>query len=242
MDLSKFLPEDFDKDAAIELIAGKGAYPRETLRELRRLNLNVKLIAVEDETEEELFDSFAPEDRATVNIGQLGKFLKCTKKFGAKYAIMAGQITPKKLFKGLKPDLKAMMILATLKEKNAESIFGSIARELEKIGCTVLDARSFLDAQIAPKGFICGKKWSVKEGDLAHGMKIAKECARLDIGQACVVARGSVLAVEAWEGTDKMLERAGTFEAKDALFVKTVKPNQDYRFDVPVIGERTIRK
>ena len=73
-------------------------------------------------------------------------------------------------------------------------------------------------------------------------MHIAREMARLDVGQACVTSRGSVLAVEAWEGTDKMIERAGTFEARDAVFAKTVKPNQDYRFDVPVIGERTIRK
>ena len=242
MSLSKFLPEDFDQSATIELIAGKGAYPCETLRQMRKLGLNVKLVAIEGETEEELFNSFAPQDRAIANIGQLGKLLKFTKNFGAKYAIMAGQVTPKKLFKGLKPDLKAMLILATLKEKNAETIFGAIANELSKIGCELLDARSFLDSQIAGKGFVRGKSWNIKESDLAHGLKIAKECARLDIGQSCVVARGSVLAVEAWEGTDKMLERAGTFEAKDALFVKTVKPNQDYRFDVPVIGERTIRK
>ena len=242
MSLSKFLPENFDAAAPIELIAGKGVYPFETARELRRLGLNAKLVAIEGETEAELYNSFEPADRAIANIGQLGKLLKFTKNFGAKYAIMAGQVTPKKLFKGLKPDLKAMLILATLKEKNAETIFGAIANELSKIGCELLDARSFLDGQLAQKGFICGKKWNVSESDLAHGLKIARECARLDIGQSCVVARGSVLAVEAWEGTDKMLERAGTFEAKDALFVKTVKPNQDYRFDVPVIGERTIRK
>lgn len=242
MGLSKFLPENFDADAPIELIAGKGVYPFETARELRRCGLNVKLVAIEGETQDELYNSFEPQDRAIANIGQLGKLLKFTKNFGAKYAIMAGQVTPKKLFKGLKPDLKAMLILATLKEKNAETIFGAIANELSKIGCELLDARSFLDAQLAQKGFICGKKWNICESDLAHGLKIARECARLDIGQSCVVARGSVLAVEAWEGTDKMLERAGTFEAKDALFVKTVKPNQDYRFDVPVIGERTIRK
>ncbi len=242
MSLSKFLPADFDKDAVIELIAGKGVYPYETLRELRKHNLNVKLIAIEDETEDELYNQFDEKDRARANVGQLGKLLKHTKNFGAKYAIMAGQVTPKKLFKGLVPDLKALTILATLKERNAETIFGAIATELSKVSCTLLDARSFLDAQIAHKGFICGKKWNIEERHLEHGMKIAKECARLDIGQSCAVARGSVLAVEAWEGTDKMLERAGSFEAKDSLFIKTVKPNQDYRFDVPVIGERTIRK
>lgn len=242
MSLSKFLPEDFDKNAVIELIAGKGVYPYETLRQLRKHNLNVKLIAIEDETEDELYNQFAEADRVKANVGQLGKLLKYTKKFGAKYAIMAGQVTPKKLFKGLVPDLKALTILATLKERNAETIFGAIANELSKVGCELLDARVFLDEQIAYKGFICGKKWDIEERHLEHGLKIAKECARLDIGQSCAVSRGSVLAVEAWEGTDKMLERAGSFEAKDSLFVKTVKPKQDYRFDVPVIGERTIRK
>jgi DUF1009 family protein len=168
--------------------------------------------------------------------------LKNLKKVGAKYAIMAGQITPKKLFKGLKLDLKATIIMATLKRKNAETIFGAIANELSKINVEMLDARSFLDDELAPLGSFCGKKPSVSPEHIEHGMNIARECARLDIGQGCVVSRGTVVAVEAFEGTDVMIERAGTFGAKDCIFAKTVKPNQDYRFDVPVIGERTIRK
>ena len=106
----------------------------------------------------------------------------------------------------------------------------------------MLDARSFLDDELAPHGFFCGKKLSTKDEYVEHAMNIARECARLDIGQGCVVSNGTVIAVEAYEGTDVMLERAGTFGAKDCIFAKTVKPNQDYRFDVPVIGERTIRK
>ena len=106
----------------------------------------------------------------------------------------------------------------------------------------MLDARSFLDSELAPRGLFCGGKWSVPQDYAEHAMHIARECARLDIGQSCVVSRGTVLAVEAFEGTDKMLERVAQFEAKDAVFAKTVKPRQDYRFDVPVIGERTVRK
>lgn len=240
--LSKFLPENFDTNATLALLAGKGVYPIVLVNKLREYGIRTKLIAFEDETSDELFNSFEESDRVKINIGQLGKLLKNVKNFGAKYAIMAGQITPKKLFKGLVPDLKAFTILATLKEKNAETIFGAIARELAKIDCQLIDARSFLDEFIAPKGFFCGKKWDIKEEHLEHAMRIARELARLDIGQSCVVSRGSVLAAEAFEGTDKMIERAGTFEAKDSLFAKTVKPNQDYRFDVPVIGERTLRK
>ncbi len=240
--LSKFLPIDFDSTAKVAVLAGKGVYPQLIVSRLREEKINVSLIAFEDETSPELMAQFPEEDVEIVNVGQLGKLLKSLKKQNAKYAIMAGQITPKKLFKGLKLDLKAMLVMATLKRKNAETIFGAIANELSKINVSMLDARSFLDKSLAPKGFFTGKKWSISNDSLQHGMSIAREMARLDVGQGCVVARGSVLAVEAWEGTDKMLERAGEFEAKDALFAKTVKPNQDYRFDVPVIGERTIRK
>ena len=119
---------------------------------------------------------------------------------------------------------------------------GKTPNDFAKIDIEMLDARSFLDDCIAERGFIVGNKWAISDDYLKHSMSIAREIARLDIGQSCITSRGSVLAVEAWEGTDKMIERAGTFEAKDMLFAKTVKPNQDYRFDVPVIGERTIRK
>lgn len=240
--ISRFLPENFDSSCGIALLAGKGEYPKAVAQKLGELGITVKLIAFEDETDDELLASFDDSNKAVVNVGQLGKLLKTLKNFGVKYALMAGQITPKKLFKGMKPDLKAIMILATLKRRNAETIFGAIASEMEKIGVNMLDGRSFLDDSIAPKGFLCGSDWEVKQHHLEHAMTIARECARLDIGQSCVTAKGTVLAVEAFEGTDKMIERCAQFEAENAIFVKTVKPNQDYRFDVPVIGERTIRK
>lgn len=240
--ISQFLPPDFDKTQKLALLAGKGVYPELVAQRLREEGIKTCLIGCEDETAPELIAKFPPEDVDVINIGQLGKFLKALKKHDAKYAIMAGQITPKKLFKGLKLDLKAVLVMATLKRKNAETIFGALADQMKKIGVQLLDARSFLDASVAPKGFIAGSKWSVSDDYVGHAMHIAREMARLDVGQACVTSRGSVLAVEAWEGTDKMIERAGTFEARDAVFAKTVKPNQDYRFDVPVIGERTIRK
>jgi len=239
---SKFLPPDFDINAPLCIIAGRGAYPQILAQSARNAGAKLYLIGFEGETETEFFESFAEEHRAIINVGQIGKLLKTLKAFGAKAAIMAGQITPKKLFKGMTPDLKAVMMLAALKVRNAETIFGAIANEMEKIGVPLLDARSFMDAHMAPKGFFSGSSWEITPNALEHGAHIARECARLDIGQGCVVSKGSVLAVEAFEGTDKMLERAGTFGAKDLLFVKTVKHNQDYRFDVPVVGERTILK
>ncbi len=242
MKLSKFLPDSYDPSAKIAILAGKGVYPSILKDKLDALGIPNALMAFEDETSPELWDRFSESERACANVGQLGKLLKNLKNVGARYAIMAGQITPKKLFKGMKPDLKAILVLATLKRKNAETIFGAVADQLAKIGVDMLDARSFLDDELAPLGVFSEGKNTVREENIEHAMNIARECARLDIGQGCVASRGTVLAVEAFEGTDAMLERAGTFGAKDCIFAKTVKPNQDYRFDVPVIGERTLRK
>lgn len=241
--ISKFLPTDFDKSAKIAILAGKGAYPSLLKDRLDAAGIPNALMAFEGETAPELWERFDDSQRSCANVGQLGHLLKNLKKVGARYAIMAGQITPQKLFKGMKPDLKAILVLATLKRKNAETIFGAIADQLQKIGVDMLDARAFLDDSLAPKGFFCGANMkNILPEHIEHAMHIARECARLDIGQGCVVSRGTVLAVEAFEGTDAMLERAATFGAKDCIFAKTVKPNQDYRFDVPVIGERTMRK
>lgn len=241
--LSKFLPENFDASARLSILAGRGEYPKLLAQRLEDCGINASLTVFEDETAPDLVERFSDgRIDGVINVGQLGKLLKSLKNGGVKYAIMAGQITPKKLFKGLKLDLKAMLVMAKLKRRNAETIFGTIADELAKIGVELLDARSFLDDSLAPEGFFCGKSWNITADNLEHAMTIAREMARLDVGQSCVTSRGSVLAVEAWEGTDNMIERAGTFGARDCLFAKTVKPNQDYRFDVPVIGERTVRK
>lgn len=122
--ISKFLPTDFDKSAKIAILAGKGAYPSLLKDRLDAAGIPNALMAFEGETAPELWARFDDSQRACANVGQLGHLLKNLKKVGARYAIMAGQITPKKLFKGMKPDLKAILVLATLKRKNAETIFG----------------------------------------------------------------------------------------------------------------------
>jgi DUF1009 family protein len=187
-----------------------------------------------------LIATFSEADRRVLLVGQLGKMLKALREFGAGYALMAGQISPRRLFKGLHPDLKAVRILASLKRRNAETIFGAIAAEIENIGIGLLDARSFLDEQLALSGCMTGRSFPIEADYVAHGVHIARECARLDIGQGCVVRQGTVLAVEAYEGTDDMLRRAGAFKTDGTLFVKTVKAGQDYRFDVPCFGLRTL--
>ncbi len=238
--LSAFLPKNFDPRQPLALIAGQGLYPVLVAEAVRAAGVPLKLIAFEEETRPDLIASFADADRRTLLVGQLGKMLKSLREFGAGYALMAGQITPRRLFKGLHPDLKAVRILASLKRRNAETIFGAIASEIEALGVTLLDARSFLDAHLATPGCMTGKNFPIERDYLDHGIHIARESARLDIGQGCVVRQGTVLAVEAFEGTDEMLRRAGAFKTDGALFVKTVKARQDWRFDVPCFGARTL--
>jgi UDP-2,3-diacylglucosamine hydrolase len=238
--ISRFLPPDFDTRGPVVVMAGQGNYPAMVVAALREHSIPVRLIGFHEETDDSLVDAFPETERAVIKVGQLGKMLKNLRRLEARYVVMAGRITPRRLFRGLHPDLKAVAILTSLKEKNAETIFGAVAEEIRKIGVLQLDARVFLDNHVATPGLMARGKRRPDPHDLEHGIRIAKEIARLDIGQGVVVRKGTVLAVEAFEGTDAMLHRAGEFKTKEALFVKTVKPNQDYRFDVPMFGLRTL--
>ena len=238
--LSAFLPAHYDPRQPLALIAGQGMYPVLVAQAARQAGVPVRLIAFEEETRADLVAAFPEHERCLLRVGQLGRMLKALEKFGARFALMAGQITPRRLFRGLHPDLKATRILLSLKRRNAETIFGAIAAEIEQLGVFLLDARAFLDAHLASPGCMTGRTFPIPDDYLAHGVQIARECARLDIGQGCVVRKGTVLAVEAFEGTDEMLRRAGAFKTDAALFVKTVKARQDFRFDVPCFGLRTL--
>ncbi len=237
---SAFLPSEFDARRPLVLIAGQGLYPVLVAEAVRRAGVPLRLVAFEEETRPDLVATFAKNEFRRIKVGQVGHMLDALREFDAGYALMAGQITPRRLFKGLHPDFKAVRILASLKRRNAETIFGAIAHEIEAIGVTLLDARAFLDDQLATAGCMTGRSFPIEEDYLGHGVQIARECARLDIGQGCVVRKGTVLAVEAFEGTDEMLRRAGGFKTDEALFVKTVKARQDWRFDVPCFGARTL--
>ena len=238
--LSAYLPEGFDRGRPLALIAGQGVYPALVARAVRAASIPIRLIAFEGETDPALVATFPEADRHTVHVGQVGRTLRLLEQFGAGYALMAGQVTPRRLFDGLRPDLKAAQLLLSLKRRNAETIFGAVAREIEALGIRLLDARAFLDDQLATPGCMTGGRFPADQEVLDHGVHIARECARLDIGQGCVVRKGTVLAVEAFEGTDEMLRRAGALKADGALFVKTVKARQDFRFDVPCFGMRTL--
>jgi UDP-2,3-diacylglucosamine hydrolase len=237
---SRFLPDGYDASAPVALIAGRRTYPIMLASRIRGAGVPLRLIAFEGETEPELWDSFADDARAMIKLGQLGHMLKAMKSFGAKYAIMAGQIMPGHLFRDLHPDLKALAILAMLKERNAETIFGAICREIADIGVTLLDARAFMDVDLATESVMTGGRLKAERDHIDFGIRIAKEVARLDIGQGVVVRKGTVLAVEAFEGTDDMLARANKYKTDGLIFVKTPKPRQDWRFDVPVFGISTL--
>jgi len=239
--MSRFLPENFDASKPIALIAGQGQYPILLAQRARVAGIDLRLIELGGETPTELVNDFKPEQRATVKVGQVGKLLKELKNLDAGYAVMVGQVTPGKLFRGLHPDLKAIRMLAGLDRKNAETIFGAIGDEIENAGVHLLDARVFMDEDLADEGVMVKGKDKIDSQHLEHGIEIARENARLDVGQGVVVSRGTVLAIEAFEGTNAMIERAGSFGTKNCLFVKLGKPEQDTRFDVPVFGLHTLK-
>ncbi len=194
--------------------------------------------AFQNETNPEL--ASLVEEIEWMRVGQLGHMIGFLKKSGTRHAVMSGQIHPKNLF-DLRPDLKAVLLLGRLRERNAETIFGAIAQEMAKAGVELLPATSYMDEHLAPAGLIAGPKLSRREEeDVRYGFHIAKETSRLDIGQTVVVKAGTVLAVEAFEGTNAAMKRGGELGRKEAVMVKVAKPTQDFRFDVPVIGPLTL--
>jgi DUF1009 family protein len=226
---------------ALGIIAGNGRYPV-LLAEAARAR-GVKRIAIvgfSGETAPEV-EKLA-DDYVKLRVGQLGGLCNYFRDQRVTQAIMAGQIAPANLF-DLLPDLKGALLLARLKERNAESIFAAIADELKRHGVDLLPATTFLEDSLPEPGHIAGPKLSSRQrDDVALGFRIAKETSRLDIGQAVVVKNGTVVAVEAFEGTDAAMERGGRLGKGDVVLVKVSKPKQDFRFDVPVIGTRTMEQ
>jgi UDP-2,3-diacylglucosamine hydrolase len=222
------------------IIAGNGIYPRLIADAAR--NVGVKKVVAA---------AFTGETDATLEqhvvlvewmrVGQLGRLLKFFRGQDIHHAIMAGQIAPKNLF-DLRPDLKALMLLGKLKERNAESIFAAIADELANVDVELLPATTFLEDSLAQSGLIAGPKLSPRhERDVELGWNVAKEVARLDIGQTLIVKNGTIVAVEALEGTNEAIKRGGRLAREDTVMIKVSKLNQDMRFDVPVIGVETVR-
>jgi len=225
---------------ALGIIAGNGVYPRLLADAARKAGVK-KIIAAAFTGETDSVLAQHVDLIEWMRVGQLNRLLKFFSQNKVHHAIMAGQIAPKNLF-DLRPDWKALLLLGKLKQRNAGSIFAAIADELAKVDVDLLPATTFLEDDLASAGLIAGAKLSRREEeDVDFGWKLSKEIARLDIGQTIVVKNGTVVAVEALEGTNEAIKRGGALAREGAVMVKVAKPKQDMRFDVPVIGLETIR-
>jgi len=223
------------------LIAGNRSLPLQFARQARSMGVK-RLVAVafEGETNPDL--AGLVDEVVWLKVGQLSKMISTFTERGVKQCVMVGQIAPKNLF-DVRPDLRALALLLRLKEKNAHTIFGAIADELGKDGVELIEATPWLKPLMPDSGFHLGPKLSDgQRADVQLGFRIAKELARLEIGQTVLVKNGTVLALEALEGTDRCLARGGELAGKEggAVAVKVAKTNHDMRFDIPCIGAKTL--
>jgi UDP-2,3-diacylglucosamine hydrolase len=223
------------------LIAGAGELPMAIAREARSQGYNVIAIGLEPLADKALA-SYVDEIK-WVNVGKFGKLIDLLKKHGIKEAVMAGKVSKTLLYKSkITPDLRAVKLLFSLKDRKDDSILLAIAKELAEEGIHLVDILRFSTGILTPEGVLTINKPSEDEWkDIAFGWKIAKEIGRLDIGQTVVVKNQAVMAVEAIEGTDEAIKRGGKLAGEGAVVVKVSKPNQDMRFDVPVVGLDTLR-
>jgi len=225
----------------IGIIAGAGELPKAIATEAHSQGYTVVAIALEPLADKSLSDYV--EEVKWVNVGKFGQIIDTLKKYGLKEAVMAGKVSKSLLYRSkITPDLKAVKILFSLKDRSDDSILLAVAREIEKEGIHLLDILRFSTGILTPEGVLTedgptDEEWK----DILFGWKIAKEIGRLDIGQTVVVKNQAVMAIEAIEGTDEAIIRGGRLAGKGAVVVKVSKPKQDMRFDVPVVGLNTIR-
>jgi hypothetical protein len=229
--------------ARIGLIAGNGRFPFLALQGARGLGHEVTVVAVKEEAFPELETAAqqAGADLHWVSLGHLGKCIKVLKGAGVAQAIMAGQVKHAKLFSGIVPDLTLLSVLTKLRSRNTDALISAVADVLKTEGIELLDSTAFLAPLLARAGTLTRRAPAAAElDDLAFGYRMADAIAGLDIGQTVVVKDRAVVAVEAMEGTDAVIRRAGEIAGAGTRIVKVAKPNQDMRFDVPVVGVATI--
>jgi hypothetical protein len=224
----------------IGIIAGNRSLPLAFAEQARALGVKrMVAVAFDNETDPALAQKV--DEMVWVKVGQLSKMIAAFKRRGVARCVMLGQVAPKNLF-DIRPDLRALALLVKLKEKNAHTIFGAIADELKKEGIELIEPTPWLRPLMPEAGFFLGPSLSeAQRADAAFGFRIAKEISRLEIGQTVVVKEGTVLAVEAFEGTDRCLRRGGELaQGKGAVAVKVSKENHDLRFDIPCVGAGTL--
>jgi UDP-2,3-diacylglucosamine hydrolase len=226
------------------LIAGNGRFPFLVLDAARRAGHDVTVVALKEETFPDLVELAAKPPSAAVHwisLGQLGKCISVFKSAGVTKAVMAGQVKHTKLFADIVPDLTLLGVLMKLKAKNTDALISGVADVLRDNGVELIDSTALLAPLMARPGLLTRRAPTAEErADLEVGYRVADAVAGLDIGQAIVVKSAAVVAVEAMEGTDAMIVRAGQLAGAGTRVVKVAKPNQDMRFDVPVVGVSTI--
>jgi DUF1009 family protein len=230
--------------ARIGLIAGNGKFPFLALQGARDLGHEVTVIAIKEEAFPELEED-ARTAGATlhwVSLGQLGKCIKLLKADHITQAVMAGQVRHVKIFSGIVPDLTLLSVLTRLKSRNTDALISAVADVMRDEGIQLLDSTGFLAPLLARAGVLSARAPDEQErADLEFGYRMADAIAALDIGQTIAVKHKAVVAVEAMEGTDEVIGRAGHLAGRGVRIIKVAKPDQDMRFDVPVIGLATIQ-
>lgn len=223
------------------LIAGNGRFPFLVLRRAQESGVEMVVAAIKEETAPEIESQAARVE--WMGVGQLGRLIRFFKREQVTHAIMAGQVKHHQIFRlNALPDLRMVRLLARLSTKSTDSLIGAVADELAREGITLVDSTIFLEPLLALPGVLTRRAPAKEElADIDYGLGIAREIARLDLGQTIAVKDCAVVAIEAMEGTDAVILRAGEMtRGRPFVVIKVAKPNQDMRFDVPVIGVPTI--
>ena len=237
-------------DKRLGLIAGNGRFPFLVLDAARAQGLEVIVAAIEEETFPEI-ESHGAAAVHWLSLGELSKLIETFKREGVHRAVMAGQVKHKQIFSSIRPDWRLAKLLLTLGSRNTDSLLGAIAKVLAEEGIILEDSTSMLEPLLSKAGVLTRRPPTEPEQkNIDYGRTLARHLAQFDIGQTVVVAEGACVAVEAMEGTDTTIERAGqimgSLESNPSILsraltvVKIAKPNQDMRFDVPVVGAKTI--
>jgi DUF1009 family protein len=229
----------------IGLIAGNGRFPFLVLDAARAQGHEVTIVAAREETFPELNDAATRHGAAIhwISLGQLGKCVNLLKDAGVSHAVMAGQVKHTKIFAGgIIPDFTFISVLRQLTSKNTDGLIGAVANVLRDHGIELMDSTSLIQPLLARPGVLTGRAPTQEEQkDFEFGYRMADAIAALDIGQTIAVKHQAVVAVEAMEGTDEVIGRAGYLAGPGVRIIKVAKPNQDMRFDVPVVGIATIQ-
>jgi DUF1009 family protein len=234
------------------LIAGNGRFPFLVLNAAKARGMEVVVAAIKEET----FPEIEEEGAASVHwmsLGELSKLIDTFKREGVSQAVMAGQVKHRQIFSSIRPDWRLAKLLLSLGTRNTDSLIGAVAKVLADEGITLMSSTALLEPLLAKGGVLTSRAPTDQERkDIDYGRTVARQVAQYDIGQTVVVAGTACVAVEAMEGTDECIARAGNLMhtlrqegdpstiARDLVVVKVAKPNQDMRFDVPVIGVKTI--